>query len=260
MFKDRVAVITGASSGVGWETALLFAEEGARTILLARSREKLAALKAEIEKRNRQADYYVLDVSNTDQIADTFERIITRFGKIDLLINCAGFGKFEYAASTKIGDIKGMFDVNVVGLIACVQAVLPQMISQKGGHIVNVASIAGKISTPKSAVYSATKHAVIGFSNGLRLETKKHGIFVTVINPGPIRTPFFQIADPDGNYSANVARFMLDSSFVARCIIKAVKKKKREVNLPWYMGTGARLYQLWPRAVEKLTEHWMNLK
>ncbi|TGA98195.1 SDR family oxidoreductase [Sporolactobacillus shoreae] len=260
MFKDSIIVITGASSGLGRETALLFSEKGALTILLARNREKLDGLKKEIEKSNGRSDCFCLDVGDTDQVASVFGKIIAKYQRIDVLINCAGFGKFEYVVSSKTDDIKNMFEVNVIGLIACTQAVLPQMISRGHGQIVNIASIAGKIATPKSAVYSASKNAVIGFSNGLRLEMEQNGVFVTVINPGPIRTPFFKVADPDGVYTANIGRFMLDARYVAERILEAVIRKKREINLPWYMGVGAWLYQLWPWAVEKISGRWFTLK
>lgn len=258
--ESKIVVITGASSGIGKETALLFGRQGATTILLARNQERLKLVTTAIEKIGGQSAYFTLDVDDTEQVASIFGKIIVRFGKIDVLVNCAGFGQFESVDGMDIDTVKKMFSVNAVGLIACTKAVLPQMIRQGSGQIVNVASIAGKIATTNSAVYSATKHAVIGFSDGLRLELKDKGIAVTVVNPGPIRTPFFKTADPDGHYASAVERFMMDPAFVAAKIVKAVRVKKREMNLPWYMGFGGIMYQLCPRFVEHLGGRWMNLK
>jgi short-subunit dehydrogenase len=255
-----IVVITGASSGVGKETAFLLAGSGAMTVLLARNQGKLKSVAAAIEQKGGRAVTFTADISDAEQVASVFGKIIARFGKIDILVNCAGFGVFERVDEMDLETIRKMFGVNVVGLIACTKAVLPQMIRQHSGQIVNIASIAGKIATMHSAVYSATKHAVIGFSNGLRLDLKNTGVSVTVVNPGPIRTPFFKTADPDGHYTASVGRFMMDPSFVAAKVIRAIRIKKREINLPWYMGFGGWLYQLCPRLVEHLGVRWMNLK
>lgn len=256
----QVVVITGASSGVGKEIALLLARQGAATILLARSQERLKVLSAEIGKQGGQSVVFAADINDPEQVASVFGKIIARFGKIDVLINCAGFGSFKSVDEMDMETVRKMFGVNVIGLIACTKAVLPQMIRQHSGQVVNVASIAGKIATTNSAVYSATKHAVIGFSNGLRLDLKGTGVSVTVVNPGPVRTPFFKTADPDGHYTSAIDRFMMDPAFVAAKIVQAVRTGKRELNLPWYMGFGGRLYQLCPRLTEGLGGRWMKLK
>nr|WP_051001347.1 SDR family oxidoreductase [Sporolactobacillus vineae] len=257
---NPIIVITGASSGVGKETALLFARSGAITVLLARNRERLKSVAAAIEQRGGRSAASTVDINDAGQVASVFGKIIARFGKIDVLVNCAGFGMFERVDEMDLETVRKMFGVNIVGLIACTKAVLPQMIRQHSGQIVNIASIAGKIATTRSAVYSATKHAVIGFSDGLRLDLKNSGVTVTVVNPGPIRTPFFKTADPDGHYAASVERFMMDPTFVAAKVVRAVRTKKREINLPWYMGACSRLYQLCPRLVEHLGGRWMDLK
>lgn len=259
--KSKIIVITGASSGIGREIALKFAEKGAVPLLIARSEDKLVSLKKAIYDRFQiTARSYVLDVSRTEDVKTVFEQIFIHCERIDVLVNCAGFGVFDYFSEAKIEDIKKMFAVNAVGLMACTKMVVPHMIRRRSGHIVNIASIAGKLSTPKSTVYAATKHAVLGFSNGLRMELADKGISVMAVNPGPIRTPFFATADPGGNYAKRAGRFMLDPSFVARKVIEAIEKNKREVNLPWYMGTGTKFYQIFPRLVERAAGPWFKLK
>jgi Short-chain dehydrogenases of various substrate specificities len=258
--ENKIVAITGASSGLGREIALRFAALGATVILMARNEDKLGQLKKAINERKQKAAIYPLDVGCSERVHLVFSSILKRFGRIDVLINCAGFGKFEFADKTSAEDTEAMFRVNALGLIHCVREVLPSMIQRKQGHIVNIASIAGILATPKSSVYSATKHAVIGYSNGLRQEVAHQGISVTVVNPGPVRTPFFKTADPNGHYAASVERFMMDPVFVAAKIVRAVRTRKRELNLPWYMGFGGVLYHLCPRFVERLGGRWMKLK
>lgn len=260
MLENKIIVITGASSGVGKETAFRCAAGGAETVLLSRSEENLMSICKEIRLQKGRADYFILDVSDRHAVEATFKSILSKYGRIDILINCAGFGIFETLVSSKIEDAERMFAVNVTGLISCTKAVLPQMIERHEGHIVNIASIAGKLPTAKSSVYSATKHAIVGFSNALRLEIENKGVQVTVINPGPIRTPFFKKADPKGDYASKIDRFMLDAGYVADRIIRSVEEGKREIDLPWYMGLTAKLYQLFPRTTEKFGARWMKMK
>lgn len=126
------------------------------------------------------------------------------------------------------------------------------MKNRRSGHIINIASQAGKIATPKSSVYAATKHAVLGFTDSLRMEAEQHGIFVTAVNPGPIRTNFFHIADQSGEYVKNVERWMLSPEKVAKRVVSIMMTPTREVNMPRWMNIGSQLYRLFPSVVEKV--------
>lgn len=143
-----------------------------------------------------------------------------------------------------------MFDTNVLGLIQLTQLILPQMQARKAGHIINIASQAAKIATPKSTVYSATKYAVLGFSNALRLELMPDKIYVTTINPGPIATNFFDVADKSGNYLETVGKLVLQPEKVARKTVQIMGTKRREINLPFVMNIATRLYQVMPQVIE----------
>ena len=143
-----------------------------------------------------------------------------------------------------------MFDVNVLGLMACTSSVLPVMKRRKSGHIINIASQAGKMATPKSSLYSATKFAVLGYSNALRMELKNDDVFVTTVNPGPIATDFFATADESGNYIKSIEKIMLKPEVVARKIVDAMFTTKREINLPGWMNLASKVYYLFPRTVE----------
>lgn len=170
---------------------------------------------------------------------------------VRLLVNNAGFGIFESALDASLEDMKAMFEVNVFGLIACTKMALPHMIRQDKGHIINIASQAGKIATPKSSLYAATKHAVLGYSNSLRMELAETGVNVTTVNPGPIQTDFFKTADKKGDYVKSVGRWMLDPDRVAKKIVSAMMTNKREINLPGWMNSVSKLYQLFPSLVER---------
>ncbi|MCH1624863.1 SDR family NAD(P)-dependent oxidoreductase [Ferdinandcohnia quinoae] len=251
--KGKNVIITGASSGIGERIAYLVAEQGATPILLARRYDQLASIAEAIKNRyNNDCFFYQVDVSDTKSVLAVFTEILDRFQTIDVLVNNAGFGVFENVVDANLDRMKSMFEVNVFGLIACTKMVLPRMIEQNSGHVINIASQAGKIATPKSSVYSATKHAVLGFTNSLRLELMETNIHVTAVNPGPIRTRFFDIADESGNYAKNVDKFMLDPDKVAWKIVKAMLTSKRELNLPGWMNAGSVFYTLFPRLVEKV--------
>jgi uncharacterized protein len=257
----KIVVITGASSGIGEAMAYEVAKRGGMPVLTARSYSKLVKIQEKImEKYNVEAHVYCLDVSDERQINDVFANIVENVGRIDVLVNNAGFGVFTSVEEMQLDEVKEMFSVNVVGLIACTQIALRYMKERGEGHIIQVASLAGKIATPKSSAYAATKHAVLGFTNALRMELANTNIHVTAINPGPIKTNFFDRADTSGQYAKSVEKYMLEPSAVAKRIIDIIGKRKREVNLPFWMGFGPIFYALFPSLFEALGKGSLNKK
>lgn len=257
MLKDRVVWITGAGSGIGAETARQLARRGAVPILTGRNEERLRKTASTIEGK---CGIYRLDVTDNDQVLDVARRIEADFGRIDVLLNNAGFGIFETFRDAPLDHFEAMMDTNYMGTVRCTKAVLPSFLARGAGHIVNVASIAGKLGTPKSTGYTATKHAVLGFTNALRLELRGTGVTVSAVNPGPIDTPFFEIADPDGGYVRNVRWFMLKPEKVAARIVKVIEKRKAEVDLPFAAALGVKIYQLFPRLGDRVAGPWLNRK
>ena len=259
--KGKNIVITGASGGIGAEIAKLCAASGANLVLLARSIDKLKQLQTELQQKHQvKVDVFQLDVSDTDQVQEVFQQIFDTIGEIDILVNNAGFGIFREAHEATMDEIKGMFEVNVVGLMACTSMVLPKMRERRFGHIINIASQAGKIATPKSSVYSASKHAVLGYTNSLRMELSDYNVQVTSINPGPIATNFFNIADEKGTYVKNVQRFMLKPEYVAEKVVDSMLTTTREINLPRWMNMGSVVYVLFPRLFERIGKQMLNRK
>lgn len=256
-WKGKVAVVTGASSGIGKLMAAMLAEKGAVPILMARSESKLKEAAAAIQGPH---DIFVLDVTNSEQTADTMNKVIAKYGRIDVLINNAGYGMFEKFVDASLDSFEDMMDVNYMGIVRCTKAVLPQMLDQGSGHIVNIASMAGKIGSAKGSGYSATKHAVLGLTNCLRQELTGTGVYITAVNPGPIDTPFFDLADPSGTYVNNIRWFMLKPEEVAARVLKAIERRTPEVDLPFVASAGVKLYQLFPRAFDRLAGRLLNKK
>ena len=254
-------VITGASSGIGRDMAFEVAKQGGTPILFARRGDLLARLVDEIKAEfGITAQAFQLDVSDTMAVEKVFQEIYQNVGHIDVLINNAGFAKFVDADVATNDDVRAMFEVNVLGLIACTNAVLPAMKAKNQGQIINVASIIGKIPTPKASAYAATKHAVLGFTNALRMELMDTNVQITAVNPGPVKTEFFELADDTGNYTKNVEKMMLDSKVVARKTIATIGTKKRELNLPWWMGVGGKMYAIMPVVMERTLGKRMFMK
>jgi len=255
--KEQIVIITGASSGIGAEIAKLVDKKGDIPILIGRSLEKLNYISSQLKGRH---DIYQVDITCNDQVKKTVKQIISKYEHIDVLINNAGFGVFEDVIQLSVNKHEEMINVNYLGMVRFIKSILPYMIDQKQGHIINVASVAGKLATAKAAGYAASKFAVIGFSNGLRQELSGSNIHVSVINPGPVKTPFFEIADPSGNYQKNINRFMLTPEKVAEQTVRLIKSKKKEQTIPSIAGFGVKLYHLFPYCFDKLLGKRINRK
>lgn len=257
MLKGKVVVITGASSGIGALAARYLSEKGAIPILMARSGDRLESIGVQLSGSYK---LIAMDVTSTEQVQDAMNQVIEQYGRIDVLLNNAGYGKFESILDMDVDEFDEMMNVNYLGTVRCTKAVLPYMLQRGEGHIVNVASMAAKIGTAQSTSYTATKHAVYGFSNSLRQELRGTGITVSTVNPGPIDTPFFELADPTGKYVANINWFIMKPELVARKMVRLIERKQEEINLPRLAAFGMRFYQLFPRLADKLTYKMMNKK
>lgn len=184
----RVALVTGASSGIGAATAVALAEQGARVAISARRRERLDSLAAVLEKLGAEPLVLAADLLEEAEAQRIVKATEAHYGRLDILVNNAGVMYLEPVAEADLGRWRRMLELNVLSLIASTQAALAGMTARGDGHVVNIASTAGRVANPNAAAYSATKFGVVAFSEALRREVYKHGIRVSVIEPGVVET------------------------------------------------------------------------
>lgn len=187
--RDRVAVITGASQGIGREIALLFAERGARLALAARSADKLAAVAEEAQKLGIQALTVTMDVAEEEQIKSGIKKVIERFQRIDILVNNAAITRDQLQMRMKRADWDAVLQTNLTGAHLCIQQVLPGMLRQRYGRIINVTSVVAQAGNPGQANYIASKAGLIGLTKALAVEVASRNITVNAVAPGFIVSP-----------------------------------------------------------------------
>jgi NADP-dependent 3-hydroxy acid dehydrogenase YdfG len=186
--KDKVVVITGASSGLGEATARLLSAEGATVVLGARRAERLKTLADELNAKGGKTLAVATDVTDRQQVKQLVDTAVEKFGRIDVMINNAGLMQQSPLDKLQVDEWDNMIDINIKGVLYGIAAALPHMERQKFGHIINVSSVAGHKVTPAGVVYCATKHAVRAISEGLRTEVKPYNIRTTTISPGAVDT------------------------------------------------------------------------
>lgn len=189
--NQKVVIVTGSSSGIGHEIALVFARNGFITYATMRNLQKSSELKSIKDQENLPVKFVQLDVTDDDSVTRSIKTIYDEAGKIDILVNNAGYGLTGAFEDLSMEEIKAQFETNVYGLIRTTQAVLPIMRKQKSGVIVNVSSGAGRFGFPMGSAYVSTKFAVEGLSESLSYEVEPFGIKVILIEPGMIKTNFF---------------------------------------------------------------------
>lgn len=225
----KTALITGATGGIGWETALLFAQKGFRVIAVGRKQEKLDKLKAALPGGHH--DFMRCDLSDLKAIRPTLAPIIAQCDTIDVLINNAGQGLFKPLHQTTTEEETALLNINLLAPMELARCVLPIMKKQGSGAIVNVSSVAGKRTFKKLTAYCASKFGLIGFSNSLRRELKfyKIPVSVSVVCPPAVRTDFFKNADYPNFEADHPTLSLLDPKRVAQAIWNAAAHKRREV-------------------------------
>ena len=188
--NDKVVIITGASSGIGEAVARRLAKEGTKLVLAARRGDRLLALAAEIQANGGTALAVPADMRQQEDITRLIRQTIQQFGRVDILFNNAGVSYDQPLVKVAPARLREEIEVNLLGVMACAQAVLKPMLKQRSGHIVNVASIAGLIGLPGSTIYNAAKYGVVGFSEGLNREVGRFGVRVSAFCPGFVATDF----------------------------------------------------------------------
>lgn len=228
LLQGKVALVTGASSGIGEATAIALARAGARVAIAARRRDRLDGVAGRIADLRSESLVLEADVAQPEQAETIVARTVDRWGQLDVLVNNAGLMALSPIDRARVEDWKRMLDLNLLGLMVATRAALPHMRRQKDGHVVNISSTAGRVANPDASVYAATKFGVGAFSEALRREVCRDNIRVTIIEPGAVATELREHV-PDADTRERIdswARSMrqLQSEDVAAAILYAVSQ------------------------------------
>ncbi len=237
---EKVAIVTGSSSGIGYETALALARDGFYTFATVRNLKKADKISQVAKKENLNIEIIELDVDDEKSISAAIEKILAKKQRIDVLVNSAGWGLFGSVEDVSMKDFRAQFETNFFGIISIIQKVAPIMRKQGAGVIVNVSSVAGRIGFPGSPAYISSKFALEGLSESIRYELGQFGVKIIIIEPGVIKTNFFssmKIAEPkpDSPYKEITEKVIMGikmmaelgtpPSEVATTILNAVKEE-----------------------------------
>lgn len=238
-FNNKVVVLTGASSGIGYHLAKLLPKENCSIALLARSKDILDELIINLQSENCRMKAYQCDVSNYDEVKSTFEEIKKDFSRIDIVILNAGISSRTSIKNFLVEKAEDIFNVNVLGIVYCIEQVLQDFIQRKDGMIVGVSSLAESRGFTQSGFYNASKAAVTLLLESLRVELKKFNIKVLTVKPGFVRTPMtdkneFQMP------------FLMDVDKAASIILKGVKKEKKIIQFPLPIVIGSKIFRFMP--------------
>lgn len=239
-WNKKTVFLTGASSGIGEALAIALAKNGAIIGLLARRKELLDKLKKQCEKVGGTARVFACDVTDEDAVLAAADEFFAEFDRIDILIANAGIGgnNAETRALQPLA-VKKVIDINLMGAVNSVHAVLPRMLKRGSGQIVAISSLAGFRGLPKSAAYSASKAGMTAFFESVRLDVKHQGIDVTIIQPGFIKTPL-----TSGRSSK--MPFLMELEDAIPLFLRAIEKKKRFAAFPWQLATVVRAGKIMP--------------
>ncbi len=246
-FRDKAVVITGASSGIGEDAALGFARQGARVVLLARRKSMLDNLAGKINAEGGRALAIPCDVTKRSDVDAAIEQAVRSFNRLDILVNSAGILIPAEVEKIKLADLERMMSVNVYGALNAIQAAMPAMRKQGSGNIVNIASLAGRRGMSPTGGYAASKFAMVGLTEALRVETFGTGIRVSLVMPGVIDTPMTSnTVIPDMEMAKMPSFFKMPVQWVTWAIFAAAAFGLEEVDVPPGAGLGEKIAALFP--------------
>lgn len=251
--QGKVVLITGASSGFGADAARLFAKKGCRVVLAARRLERLQSLAREIQDSGGEALCIPMDVNQRLEIAAMVQVVLDRYARIDILFNNAGFGALDWFENLKPErHIEALIRVNLTGMILVTHAVLPHMLKRREGHIINMASVAGLISSPLITTYAASKSGVRAFTDALRREVSPFGIKVSGIYPGPAATEFGKQLERSTARERlhGFVGVRMTSKYVAQRIVAVARHPRRSLVIPGWFRVLTAFETLFPVAVD----------
>jgi short-subunit dehydrogenase len=255
MSNKPVIIITGASSGIGEAAARQFLQAGYRLVLAARRVDRLQSIADSLSQIGGEVLVVPTDVCQIEDIQNMVNSALDHFGRIDVLFNNAGIGRFNWLEEFAVDDIDNLIRINLMGVIYSSRAVLPHMIERRAGNIINMVSVAGLIGSPTYSIYAASKFGVRGFNEALRREVGVFGIHVSGIYPGAVDTDFAtnsRLKRKTGITTPSAMR--LSSEVVARAVLGLVKRPRRMLVMPWYMHLAVWINSLIPWSVDWIVE------
>jgi short-subunit dehydrogenase len=250
----KIVVVTGASMGIGEAIAKIFADHGASVVMLSRDASRVEAARGRVGHGERTLAM-ACDVRHREDVDRAIGLTLHHFNRIDVWVNNAGHGLLDSVAQMDMAACREMFDTNLFGAVAAMQAVIPVMRQQgegqqRKGTIINVSSVAGHIPVPFHAAYSATKFALNAMGKAASVELKKDGIHVLTVCPGRVHTPFSENAVQGHEVKRVGSTRGISAERVARATLQGYLKQKREVIVPWTMHIPVKVYQCFPGLVE----------
>ncbi|HEX2123039.1 MAG TPA: SDR family oxidoreductase [Thermoanaerobaculia bacterium] len=253
-FRDKIVWITGASSGIGEALAVAWSRAGARVVLSARNVAELERVRRLCANPERHV-VKPLDLTDSAAIADAAAEVLSELGRVDILVHSGGVSQRSLAVETDLATDRAIMELNYFGTVALTKALLPSMLARGGGHIVPISSVIGYVGVPLRSAYAASKHALHGFFNALRAETHRHGIKVTIVCPGYIRTNVSENAlrgdgTRHGKLDETHARAMLPEN-AAPAILRGVAAGKHEVHVGGREIHAIRLQRHLPRLLSR---------
>ncbi len=238
-WSQKAVLITGASSGIGSALAVELGRRGAALGLLARRAEALQEITRKIENAGGRALALPADVRDAEAVRAAADELRARFGRIDVLVANAGIGATTGAGDLRASEVANVININVLGAVNSVTAVLPEMIAQGSGHLVAISSLAAYRGLPKSGAYCASKAALSAFFESLRLDLRGTGLDVTIIHPGFIKTPL-----TEGRHAQ--MPFLMELGDAIKKIIRAIETRRRSYAFPWQLASIVRAGMLMP--------------
>lgn len=239
-WENKIVLLTGASSGIGKALALAMAERGAILGLVARREELLKTLKEKIEQNGGTVRYFECDVTEKEKLFEAAENLRNEFGKIDIMIANAGIGGNNKETRNLEADaVAKVININLLGAVNSVAAVLPNMLELKSGQLVAVSSLAGIRGLPKSAAYSASKAGMTAFFESVRLDVQHKGVAITIIQPGFIKTPLT-------SGRASKMPFIMELEEAIPLFLSSIENQKKFAAFPWQLATFVKIGRIFP--------------
>ena len=258
-FKGKIVLITGASSGIGKQAAIDFADNGANTIVLvSRSKTKLEELKEMLYQNSRSESLvYSCDVSSKAEVITMGKELLGRLGHVDILVNNAGIGLYDKVQDQSIEEMESITFTNYLGMVYCTKVFLESMVYKRTGHIVNVASVAASFGVAGLAAYCASKYAILGFSEALWHELQGTGVGITVVSPIGVKTNFFN-HESFAHRIPNYTGFILEPKTVSKAIVAAANSSRLEIMIPFYIRAGVWFKHTIPYLVNPIVGYVFN--